>query len=207
MDERKFLERITINPQILSGQPVIRDRQVLVKQIVEMLTMGETFPTIMEKYPELKQEDIQACLVYARQLVQRERATRWQPRSLEDLQSALPGILEQVPYLKLLVLVGSRARGDYNEKSDWDFAFLCKELYQIEPMTNADIFAQSIQVGILPETIGLRLAEAAKFRNILAHLYDKIEPRQVVENINPVLQDYQIYINCINDYLESLENR
>jgi hypothetical protein len=86
----------------------------LVEQILEMLTMGETFPTIMEKYPELKREDIQACLVYARQLVQRERATRWQPRSLEDLQSALPGILEQVPYLKLLVLVGSRARGYYN---------------------------------------------------------------------------------------------
>jgi uncharacterized protein YutE (UPF0331/DUF86 family) len=74
-------------------------------------------------------------------------------------------------------------------------------------MTNADIFVQSIQAGILPETIGLRLAEAAKFRNILAHLYDKIDPRQVVENINPVLQDYQIYINCINDYLESLEDR
>jgi len=84
---------------------------------------------------------------------------------------------------------------------------LLKELYQIEPTTNADIFIQSVQAGILPQEIGLKLSDAAKFRNVLAHLYDKIDPRKVVENINPILQDYRVYINCINDYLESLEDK
>lgn len=127
MNEQKLLERITLYPQALEGQPVIRGVQVLVEQILGMLATGETFQSIMEQYPGLEQEDIQACLVYARQLVQRERVTQWQPRSLEDLQSALPQILEQAPYIKLLVLFGSRARGDHSEKSDWDFAFLCDE--------------------------------------------------------------------------------
>jgi predicted nucleotidyltransferase len=49
------------------------------------------------------------------------------PQSLTDLQSAIPQILEQVPYLKLLVLFGSRARGDNFPSSDWDFALLFDE--------------------------------------------------------------------------------
>jgi uncharacterized protein (DUF433 family)/predicted nucleotidyltransferase len=127
MNDQQLIERITLNPQILDAQPVIRGVQVLVEQILGMLATGKTFQSIMEQHPGLEQEDIQACLVYARQLVQREQAKRWQPRSLDDLQSAIPQILEQAPYIKLLVLFGSRARGDHNEKSDWDFAFLCDE--------------------------------------------------------------------------------
>jgi predicted nucleotidyltransferase len=47
--------------------------------------------------------------------------------SIADIQSAIPQILEQVPYLKLLVLFGSRARGDDFPSSDWDFALLFDE--------------------------------------------------------------------------------
>ncbi len=49
------------------------------------------------------------------------------PRSIADIQSAIPQILEQVPYLKLLILFGSRARGDHFPSSDWDFALLFDE--------------------------------------------------------------------------------
>ncbi|PSB20198.1 nucleotidyltransferase domain-containing protein [Phormidesmis priestleyi ULC007] len=48
-------------------------------------------------------------------------------QSIADIQSAIPQILEQVPYLKLLVLFGSRARGDHFPSSDWDFALLFDE--------------------------------------------------------------------------------
>jgi uncharacterized protein len=48
-------------------------------------------------------------------------------QSMIDLQSAIPKILEQVPYLKLMVLFGSRARGDNAPSSDWDFALLFDE--------------------------------------------------------------------------------
>lgn len=47
--------------------------------------------------------------------------------SITDIQLAIPQILEQVPYLKLLVLFGSRARGDHFPSSDWDFALLFDE--------------------------------------------------------------------------------
>jgi uncharacterized protein len=48
-------------------------------------------------------------------------------QSIADVQSAIPKILEQVPYLKLLVLFGSRARGEQLSSSDWDFALLFDE--------------------------------------------------------------------------------
>jgi uncharacterized protein len=48
-----------------------------------------------------------------------------QTSSVIDIQSAIPQ--EQIPYLKLLVLFGSRARGDHSSSSDWDFALLFDE--------------------------------------------------------------------------------
>lgn len=50
-----------------------------------------------------------------------------QPQSISDIQAVVPQILEQVPYLKLLALFGSRARGDGFPSSDWDFALLFDE--------------------------------------------------------------------------------
>jgi predicted nucleotidyltransferase len=50
-----------------------------------------------------------------------------QPKSIADIQSAIPQIVEQIPYLKLLILFGSRARGDHFPSSDWDFALLFDE--------------------------------------------------------------------------------
>lgn len=47
--------------------------------------------------------------------------------SLADLQQGAMTIGDRIPYLKFLVLFGSRARGDEYERSDWDFAMLCDE--------------------------------------------------------------------------------
>ncbi len=47
--------------------------------------------------------------------------------SIDDVKAKIPELLEQVPYLKLLVLFGSRARGDNRPSSDWDFALLFDE--------------------------------------------------------------------------------
>jgi uncharacterized protein len=47
--------------------------------------------------------------------------------SIDDVRAAIPKILEKVPYLRLLVLFGSRARGDSYSSSDWDFALLFDE--------------------------------------------------------------------------------
>jgi len=47
--------------------------------------------------------------------------------SLDDLRSLALLVIKQVPYLKLLILFGSRAKGTYDEQSDWDFAVLYDE--------------------------------------------------------------------------------
>ena len=73
MDEQKLLDRITVNPGIFGGKPIIRGRRLAVEHILRMLAAGDTAEVILEYYPFLEKEDIQACLVYARRLVGRER--------------------------------------------------------------------------------------------------------------------------------------
>ena len=73
MDETKLLERITVNPNIFGGKPIIRGRRLAVEHVLGMLAAGDTPETILSGYPWLEPEDIQACLVYARRLVGHER--------------------------------------------------------------------------------------------------------------------------------------
>ncbi len=73
MDEKKLLERITVSPKIFGGKPIIRGRRLAVEHVLGMLAAGDMTETILEGYPWLEPEDIQACLVYARRLVGHER--------------------------------------------------------------------------------------------------------------------------------------
>lgn len=73
MDKEKLLERITINPEIFNGKPIIRGRRLAVEHILGMLAAGDSPETILEGYPWLELEDIQACLIYAHRLVSNER--------------------------------------------------------------------------------------------------------------------------------------
>ena len=69
MDESKLLERITVNPKIFDGKPIIRGRRLAVEHALGMLAAGDTPETILKGYPWLEMEDIKACLVYAQKLV------------------------------------------------------------------------------------------------------------------------------------------
>lgn len=73
MNEQKLLERITINPIIFGGKPIIRGRRLAVEHILGMLAAGDTPEIILQGYDWLEPEDIRACLVYARKLAARER--------------------------------------------------------------------------------------------------------------------------------------
>ncbi len=73
MDEQKLLERITVNHKIFGGKPIIRGRRLAVEHILGMLAAGDTVETILEGYPWLELEDIQACLAYAHRIVGHER--------------------------------------------------------------------------------------------------------------------------------------
>lgn len=73
MNEDELLKRITTNPEIFGGKPIIRGRRLAVEHVLGMLAAGDNFETILEGYPWLEHEDIQACLAYAHRLVGHER--------------------------------------------------------------------------------------------------------------------------------------
>ena len=73
MDEKTLLERITVNPKIFGGKPIIGGRRLAVEHVLGMLAAGDDIETILEGYPWLEPEDIQACLVYARRMGGHER--------------------------------------------------------------------------------------------------------------------------------------
>ena len=72
-DENKLLERITFNPNIFGGKPVIRGKRLAVEHVLGMLAAGDTPEIILQGYTWLQPQHIQACLVYARRMVGHER--------------------------------------------------------------------------------------------------------------------------------------
>jgi uncharacterized protein (DUF433 family) len=73
MDDKKMLQRITVNPHIFGGKPIIRGHRLAVEHVLAMLAAGDSADTILEAYPWLEQEDIQSCLLYARKVIGHER--------------------------------------------------------------------------------------------------------------------------------------
>jgi uncharacterized protein (DUF433 family) len=60
------LDRIELDPRVCNGKPVIRGTRIPVSVILEQIAEGETLETLLSGYPELKREDIQAALLYAK---------------------------------------------------------------------------------------------------------------------------------------------
>jgi uncharacterized protein (DUF433 family) len=69
MDENALLARITVNPNIFGGKPIIRGRRLAVEHVLGMLAAGDTVETLLDGYPWMEADDIHACLVYARRSV------------------------------------------------------------------------------------------------------------------------------------------
>ncbi len=73
MDEKALLDRITVNPKIFGGKPIIRGRRLAVEHVLGMLAAGDSAETILEGYACLEPADIRACLVYVRKISAHER--------------------------------------------------------------------------------------------------------------------------------------
>ena len=73
MHEQKLLERITVNPGIFGGKPIIRGMRISVELILSLLAQGETPEAILADYPDLEPEDIRACLAYAHAVIAHDR--------------------------------------------------------------------------------------------------------------------------------------
>ena len=58
-------ERITVNPDVCNGKPVVRGTRITVQTVLEFLAAGDSVEDVLAEYPALKREDVQACLDYA----------------------------------------------------------------------------------------------------------------------------------------------
>jgi uncharacterized protein (DUF433 family) len=66
-------ERITLDPDILVGKPVIKGTRLAVEFIVDLLAQGLSQHDILKNYPGLTDDDIRACLAYASEMLQAEK--------------------------------------------------------------------------------------------------------------------------------------
>ena len=69
----ELLERITVDPSIFGGKPIVRGRRLAVEHVLGMMAAGDDIDTILAGYPWLEREDVLACIEYARRLVGHER--------------------------------------------------------------------------------------------------------------------------------------
>ena len=66
MTENKLLERITIDPKVMVGKPVVRGTRLTVEFVLNLLAHGTTVDEIISEYEGLSGQDIQACLLFAK---------------------------------------------------------------------------------------------------------------------------------------------
>ena len=64
-DENDLLSRITVDPNIFGGKPIIRGMRIAVEHVLGMLAAGETPEQLLKEYNFLEADDVQACLLYA----------------------------------------------------------------------------------------------------------------------------------------------
>ncbi|MBK8054868.1 MAG: DUF433 domain-containing protein [Saprospiraceae bacterium] len=66
-----ILDRITINDKICNGKPTIRGKRITVQTILEFLQAGESKEEILRQFPTLELQDLDACLKFAIDLMNR----------------------------------------------------------------------------------------------------------------------------------------
>ncbi len=64
MKDQQLLERITLNPRVMVGKPIIKGTRLTVEYILNLMAHGDTVAEILEEYKGLIHEDIQACLLF-----------------------------------------------------------------------------------------------------------------------------------------------
>src|SRR5437016_13076918 len=73
MIDEKLLGRITANPEIFGGKPIVRGMRISVEMILSLLAQGEKEETILADYPDLEPDDLRACLAYAHAAISHDK--------------------------------------------------------------------------------------------------------------------------------------
>lgn len=62
---------ITIDPEVCNGRPTVRGKRIAVQSILEFLAAGDSVDEVLQAFPVLTREDVQACLDFASRLMAR----------------------------------------------------------------------------------------------------------------------------------------
>ncbi len=73
MINEKLLGRITANPEIFGGKPIIRGMRISVEMILSLLAQGEKEESILADYSDLESDDLRACLAYAHAAISHDK--------------------------------------------------------------------------------------------------------------------------------------
>lgn len=68
-DQASWRSRIVVDPRVCNGKPVVRGTRITVQTVLEFLSAGDTPQDILDQYPSLTADDIQACLAAAAELM------------------------------------------------------------------------------------------------------------------------------------------
>jgi uncharacterized protein (DUF433 family) len=83
MEDAALLKRITTNPEIFAGKPIIRGHRLAVEHVLRYLAAGQSNDELQLDFPWLEKEDIQACLLYALRAYQTLANDRLEPVRLD----------------------------------------------------------------------------------------------------------------------------
>ena len=79
-DPRLYQERITADPRILAGKPVVRGTRIAVDLVLEELAQNPDIDELLAAHPDLIRTDVQACLAYAKAMVTGEEVSPKPPK-------------------------------------------------------------------------------------------------------------------------------
>jgi len=80
MTDQSLLDRIAMNPRVMTGKPVIKGTRLTVEFVLNLLAHGTTVKEIITEYNGLTQEDVQACILFASKALE---STTFMPLTIE----------------------------------------------------------------------------------------------------------------------------
>lgn len=81
---REIAERITVDPDVMVGKPVVKGTRIPVELVLGQLAFNPDLDELFAAYPHLTVEDVKACLAYARRVVARQRPGRGRPAAMAE---------------------------------------------------------------------------------------------------------------------------
>ena len=69
MVDPSLLRRVTSNPEIFGGKPIVRGQRISVELVLSLLAQGVPQDELLQDYPSLEAQDIQACFAYAHAVI------------------------------------------------------------------------------------------------------------------------------------------